>query len=364
MPVKKVYTIKQNRLKQAALTGIRLENGRLVCTGETAGRSIFLGALDSGEDGTGWGRLSFTGEFSENMVYVTHILALDHQEFMKNGEQVKVSQFLLDKEEKVVYKKLFFEKADEIKFINQKDMLLYELKGRYLWIFIEILGEGTGYLEHIRVNIPGDNFMATFPEIYREEGGFFHRYLSIFSSIYNDFQEDIDTIASKLDIDTAPPELLPVFASWLGVELAADILPQEKLRVFLKEAYQLCKYKGTSYALSRITDIVLGVEPVIIENNDLCVDEETKKLYESMYGSSSYDITVLVNVDASESEHSHLLQLLNQFKPVRARLNLVFLKKEGRLDSYCYLDKNAQIGIWEEGVLDQGQNMEGTIILQ
>ena len=36
--------------------------------------------------------------------------------------------------------------------------------------------------------------------------------------MYQDIQEDIDDLPKLLDVDTAPEKLLPVFASWLGLE--------------------------------------------------------------------------------------------------------------------------------------------------
>ena len=71
---------------------------------------------------------------------------------------------------------------------------------------VEVMGEGVS-IGNIRVEAPGDNFMQTFPEVYREKNSFFHRYLSVYSSIYNDFQEKLDACTNeqerqKLIMDT------------------------------------------------------------------------------------------------------------------------------------------------------------------
>lgn len=367
MPEKKCYTVRQNRLKRAALTGMKAEaDGTLVCVPEITGRSIFLGAFDGVEEGTAWGRLHFEGSFSENMAYLTHVIAMDEKEFLRKGVRTGLDEFLLSPDEQPVYKKMLFEQIGEAVSVNQKDMLLYDLKGRYLWVFIEILGEGEGYLKHIALETPGDNFMNTFPEIYRERGGFFHRYLSVFSSIYNDFQADIDQIAQKLDIDTAPAGLLPVFASWMGLEIDGDILEEKRLRALLKEAYQLCKYKGTRYALERVTELVLDEKPVIIEQWSVSHGGSRKEvlLYGKLYGSSPYDITMLIHAELPEEKQANLKFLLEQFKPVRGSLRLVFLREEGILDSYCYLDWNASIMVQREGILDQGHFMDRMITLK
>jgi len=52
-------------------------------------------------------------------------------------------------------------------------VLLYGLNGRYLYLVLELIGLGEGKITGMKVDSQGDNFMNTFPEIYRERGGYF-----------------------------------------------------------------------------------------------------------------------------------------------------------------------------------------------
>ncbi len=208
--------------------------------------------------------------------------------------------------------------------------------------------------------------MNTFPEIYREKNGFFHRYLSVFSSIYEDFQEDIEALPNILDLDTCPAELLPLYGGWLGIDVGQDFLGEDILRPLVKEAYSLNRMKGTRRVMERITEIVLGKKAMVAERNVIedYIDQEQLADLDRLYGSSIYDVTILVQESITDVQKSQLLFLLEQFKPVRARLRIVNLKKNSMLDSYSYLDVNA--GITQEGVgsLDTSQEMDGAIRLE
>lgn len=271
----------------------------------------------------------------------------------------------MDKEIPAEHKEALFTANEEVEFVNKSDVLLYELEGRYLWIYIEVQGIGEGNISNLRITLPGDNFMKTFPEVYQDYGSFFHRYLSVFSSIYNDFQTDIEHIADKLDIDTAPAEMLPIFAGWLGVDVSGNFLGEVKLRSFVKEIYQLNRYKGTKQVLERLAQIVLEEKVLVGEKNMVEERTATKKQVNTitLYGKTPYDVTILVRNYVEEQKKSQLFFLLQQFVPIRCRLNIVYLQDNGVLDSYCYLDMNAKVYQKEQAILDQNNSLENYRVL-
>lgn len=361
------YSIRNNRLKKACLTGMNLhENGVLSFEQKEENKSFFLGSIDSAKDDTMWGRMRFQLQKEENQVCVIHAFATNNKEFLRKDVLTSTNDFLLDKDNAISNKRALFEASGEITFTNQEDVLLYDLKGRYLWIFIEVQGTGTGSLSHMQVILPGDNFMNTFPEVYREQGSFFHRYMSIFSSIYNDFQTDIDHVSDYLNIDLAPAELLPIFAGWLGVDVSGDFLEEKRLREFVKEIYQLNRIKGTRQVLERLTEIVLGEKATIVEKNIVAdnIHEIEDKKINTLYGKTPYDVTMLVGKYVDEKKKSQLFFLLKQFIPIRCRLHIIYLQENGVLDSYCYLDVNAKVYENSQSSLDKHQNLDSHMILQ
>ena len=56
--------------------------------------------------------------------------------------------------------------------------------------------------------------------------------------------------------------------------------------------------------------------------------------------------------------------MLQQFKPVRCCVAVIFLENTGVLDSYNYLDQNAYVFSNSVADLDDEQLMDGTVIIQ
>ena len=66
-------------------------------------------------------------------------------------------------------------------FIGKSDILLYQLRGRYLYLGFELVGRGGGSISRIRVQRGSDTFYSAFPEVYHENDSFFHRLISVYS---------------------------------------------------------------------------------------------------------------------------------------------------------------------------------------
>lgn len=360
------YSIKRNRLEKGLTTGFTFEeDGTLVMNEHEAYHAVCVRALDCATNDGGWGRLSFDTEYPENMTCYVHVKALNQTMFYRGETLTRIDDFLCDPEESSTLKREFFTRTEGSRHVNHSDILMYEQSGRFLYFMIEFIGEGRGYVKNIRADRGGDNFMQTFPEVYRDRGSFFHRYLSVFSSIYNDFQQDIDRLPELLDVDTCPVQLLGTYGKWLGIDLDCDIRDEQVLRTLVREAYSLNRMKGTKKAIGRIAQIVLGEEVLILERNvmqDYMSSMDRKDLAE-LYGSSIYDVTMLVNHPVSDLEKSQLMYLIDQFKPLRSRIHIIHLKSDGILDSHNYLDMNARVFEVENGNLDEEQIMDGVVTL-
>lgn len=361
------YSIRKNRIQSGWYPGFVMEeDGSLTAIREETVHYLYLKGIDSAVPDSQWGRIHFNGIFSENMICYIHVIALNEDSFYRNGKPIRIEDFLCSSEESNEIKKRFLRQVGAKRFVNQQDMLLYQLKGRYLYLVFEVIGEGDCRISRIRAEQQGDNFMGTFPEVYRERNSFFHRFMSIFSSIYNDFQGDIDQLPELLDVDICPGELLPIYAGWLGIDVGNNFLEENVLRLLVKNAYRLNRIKGTKAVLEQITEIVLNERALVLEKNvmESYISPEEQADFNRLYGSSIYDVTILVENPITEAQKSQLMFLLDQFKPVRSRIHIVHLKKTGMLDSYSYLDMNAGIQDKDAGTLDSRQVMDGIITIQ
>lgn len=351
------YSIKPNQLKKALLHEMNLGADACLSSEEPAdSHYVVLPTLDSGVKDCPWGRLRFDCHLPENCICYLYIAA--------SNDRLSEDVFL-NEQSSLMDKKRMVQSLRGLCFINKPDVLLYEISGRYLFIMMEIIGEGVR-IENICADAPGDNFMQTFPEVYREKNSFFHRYLSVFSSIYNDFQEKLDDRRELLPIEEAPLPLLELYAKWLGIDVNGGYLGEKTLRALLMEAPELLRRKGTRYCIERICDILLEETPTIVERGlvQRYVRRTEEAQYNHLYGDNPYDVTLMLKNPVEEKRREQLFHLLSQFKPVRSRIHVVFLEPSGVLDEYSYLDQNAKIFTQSDGILDEAQMADGTIVLQ
>ena len=354
MPEGRTYTIRNSRLAEARKKNMSV-SGDMLVMGKQTRRYCFFPAIDSAVEDCPWGRLHLTSFMEGRLHLEIRVMTSNQKEILWKDGRADVDALLcgniLTDDEKLQ----FMETAGGIREENKEDILLYRLTGRYLWLAVSVEGEGTGRIECIRIYQKGDNFMDTFPEIYRERNSFFHRYISIFSAIYNDFQWDIEHIHRNFMPDTAPKELLPVLAEWLGLNLRGDFLDEDIMRELVKHAYELNKIKGTKKAMEQVIQIVLGEQAVILEKNK-GAGYHGQKLKEEC------DITILIKTQVEQKKKARLMFLLEQFKPMGCTMKIVFLKRGGQMDGHTYMDMNAMIVDGKKGYLDQGQTGQNIIL--
>ena len=361
-----VYSIDKKRMEEGFFPGFNITKQGSLETDRGEEHFFFYKAIDSRVEDSTWGLFSFTLSMEENMACIVHIMAKNESYFYRENEPRRIEAFLCDENENNDIKKKFMKMAQARRAVNEEKILLYDQKGRYLYFFFEIIGRGKAAISYIRIKQKGDNFMDTFPEIYRERNSFFHRYLSVFSTIYNEFEERIEELPNLLDLEKCPLSLLPVYASWMGVALKEDFFTEEILRQLVKHIYYLNQRKGTKAAMEKIVEIIFQEKPIILEKNKMAdyVGSSHYKEFERLYGKSNFDVTILISQEITELQKNQLIFLLEQYKPIRCRLHVIGLKKMGTLDSYSYLDMNA--GIWEKSgaKLDEKTTMDSVMILQ
>ncbi len=361
------YSIRKNRLERSFLSGMEIdeENGGLMFDGGTGIHRVYLDVIDSATEDATWGRFSFSAGLQENMALYVYAFASNQDTWYEdNGTVFSIQDMLFSDEVPDEDKKRVFSGDNALRFVGKQDMLLYGITGRFLYLAIEVLGSGDGFLDHLKVDRKGDQFMDAFPAVYRENNSFFHRFLSVFSSIYNDLDHEIERLPDLLDAEKCPRECLKVYAGWLGINLSGDFLTEEAERTFVKEAYELNRRKGTKGCLLRVLEIVLGETPVILENNTVRSYLEKGEMQgaEGMTG-GVYDVNILIRTPLSETDKQQLMFLLNQFKPIRTNLHLVQLKETSVLDDEVYLDMNAVIAGETVGVLDDNMVIAEDVIL-
>ena len=357
------FVLNHSRLKRSLRQGFKLrEDGSLLATEDTVHRFCILGRLDSNLPDCKWGRLAMRLELAGDMILTIRAFASNQPEFIQSGKVTSVDDFLLDDSVPAQRKEKLFGLANGVQYSGQRDVLLYGQEGRYLWLWLELDGVGTAKLSDLRVYAPGDIFLDTFPQVYRNDSDFFHRYLSIFSSLYNDLDETIDSLATYIDLDTAPAAVLPVLAGWMGLELDGDLLTEKELRRLLRAAYPLLSVKGTRQAVEGIVKLFVEEPVYIVERNLLSGAQQESG--GSLYGDTPFDFTILINRGSDEKLRSKLQMMVEQFKPLRSRANIVFMGDCGTLDGFSYLDVNGAVLQNSPASLDESSALTGMYYLQ
>ncbi|MCR5626486.1 MAG: phage tail protein [Lachnospiraceae bacterium] len=362
------YTIRKNRYRRSYIEGFKVtEDDVLVFDQDSLYHGIFLDPLDGIERDRYWGRLAMKLTMDEDMACYVYVLAINDLVIVDDNDQIfDIEAFLKDPENSMIQKVNMIQRLGAKRFVNRDDILLYDLSGKNLLIGIEILGQGDARIENLRINAVGDNFMNTFPEVYRERNSFFHRYMSIFSSIYNDFQDEIDNVHELLDLDTCSTELLELYGSWMGIDLQGGYLSEDILRTLVKEGYNLNKMKGTRKVIERIMEIVLGEKVLVLEHNSIrsYLKNDDSEIPPGIKEGGIYDVSVLVKQHINEELQHRLVYLLNQFKPLRTRINIIEMDKNAQVDSNSYLDLNATIPEEKNVVLDEESVLGSVLTLE
>ena len=365
-PMKR-FTIEKRRFAKGYCEGINLAaDGVLRVVGEKAVCCYISPRLDSAEGDCRWGRMILQIELPREAQLTLVAFATNQDKIVWDGKAMTYSEYFSNGDISWHKKLALMEGLGCQKVKNARDLLLYQLEGRFLWFALEIQGADTGSIHQALVYAQREDFMQTFPEIYRRNSDFMSRYLSIFSSIYSDVQRRVDSLEQIVNIDTAPVEMLPVFAGWIGLDLGGNFLESGKLRALLKTAYTINRYKGTRRAITDVARLLLEQEPYVIEQQTVSayVNGENKEVYRKLYGADPQCVTVMASMKPDEKFHSQFLFLLNQFKPIRTQVNLVFLQNNGQLDGHCYMDVNGVLVQNTAGELDEMDTFNTNIVLQ
>lgn len=364
------YTIGNSRLKRAFKYGLKQVSDHTGGMLEIEGKEehfLILPMFDADEMSYQWGRFHLEAVSEAGCQIFFHAFAKDIKDEAEKRELLKLNRLLYGSEADIEEKRNIFVRTDGITAVNQSDILLLELKGQYLWIAVEIRGADTGYIKNMRLKNPADNFMQTFPEVYQDEGGFFHRYMTIFSTMYSNVQMEIDHFYELLDAQTAPSEMLPVLAGWLGIKIEKNFFEDRILRELIENAYELNRKKGTRWAIERLAQIILEDDAIQITERNLIEQENVSRdeidSYNNLYGNSKWDVTLVTNHAPDEELQEKFLYLAAQFKPIRCNVRLKFSESFVTMDSYSYMDKNASLSEVSQARLESGDVMDGSVIM-
>ena len=221
------------------------------------------------------------------------------------------------------------------------------------------------------MEFPQSSFVEYLPEIYQQEGrdSFFERYMTVFQSLYEDLEREVDKVPFYLDYETTPDKNLPLFAEWTGRWHSGKKWTPEQMRYLIMNLQKIQSGRGTRSVMEQMIRLLTGKEPVIMEhfqwkdwmNGKSSLMEEYRKLY------GNDEDTFVVMIDGSEEElgfsERELESRLEDYTPLGMKCRVVCLKKKSCMDGQSYLDKNSCLSVPEVPKTD-GLVLGGDYILE
>lgn len=364
---------------KSLIRNIGFKNDVLVSRTKNGENGVYISHMfDSMQNETTWHRLRLDIQFPPDSLYKIRIYASDTTGIMipvpgiRGKSLVDFNEYIADETIDVNRKIDTFDEINAEIYENTDDIILRNLKGRYLWICIELINyeQESIKINSMKVEFPMVSFVDYLPEIYRAEGdrnSFTERFVSIFQSIYVDFEDKIDYTPLMFNVDRTNKDFLNWIGDWLSVK-NASVWGEEKLRKIIKQAVKIYKIKGTKKAVAKIVQEYTGTEPIIVEQFDVKGNmyyDKQKEVVENLFGDNGYVFTVMIPESCVKDTENYieLLRVINSVKPVDSICNLVALSDQMYLDSHCYMGINSFITRNEELVLNKKQYEVNNLII-
>lgn len=306
-------------------------------------------SLDSGVQGTHWHKIKLQVQTQKDTQWNISFYASDEQEILINNESVHLDQYIrndrIDSQQKLANLAPLW----TVPIKDAEEALLHQAVGRYLWIFIEMIGSShhSPLIESMEVYFPRSSYLTYLPSIYQKEQSsqqFLSRYLSIFQSMVDDTDQRIAAVSRSLEPNQVTGSSLRWLLGWLGIE-GEDYWTEEQLRELLKVAPKLYSMRGTRYAIETLVRIYTGHMPIILEFEQIKPLKENIELgqvAERLYATDPHAFNVLVKSEFVDTELKRvtLQHILDAYKPVFATCKLVILQSWVYMDVHSYLGMN------------------------
>jgi phage tail-like protein len=153
---------------------------------------------------------------------------------------------------------------------DDPDCLIQSGPGRYLWLRLGLRSNGlrAPAIARVRIAYPRTSYLEYLPAVYQEDDDsrrFLERFLTIFKSGFDDFDERIDGLHEVLDPRLTPARFLPWLAAWVALSRDPN-WPEAHLREQIARAVVGYRRRGTPDGLRDAIRAYTGAEATILEH--------------------------------------------------------------------------------------------------
>lgn len=148
------------------------------------------------------------------------------------------------------------------------DCLVQSPPGRYLQITFGLQSTGavTPQIHGIQVFFPRQSYLQYLPAVFQDDDEsrlFLDRFLSIFQTTFDNFDNCLDNLWQLFDPYMTPDKILPWLAAWVALPIDPTAAPAQ-VRQLLQSAFQTYKIRGTAAGLQQVIEEYSGVENIRI----------------------------------------------------------------------------------------------------
>ncbi|MEN3330019.1 MAG: hypothetical protein V7638_4826 [Acidobacteriota bacterium] len=167
--------------------------------------------------------------------------------------------------------------------VDVEDFLLGDERKPFLFVAARFSSDRTAtpLLSQMRVEFDVESFMEYLPRIYREpslarverpgeppsikpESDFLKRLVGLFQGVFEDVENEVDSLERYFDPHAAPADALAWLATWLAVELDLGE-PEARIRESIARAFRRYQWRGTMRGLRLALLEDAGVHATISE---------------------------------------------------------------------------------------------------
>lgn len=309
-------------------------------------------AFDSAESETVWHKFTLDADIPDGTMIRVSYVSSDSDRMLIEGSYWKVDDWIGDEERSIEDKLDGLAPLWSTPVINPADGLFASAKGRYLWIKAEWIGSETSTptVRRMRVYFPRATLLDYLPAVYREEEtsrDFLERYMSLFGTLFDSIDEQIDGMPKHLDPDRVQGKQLRWLASWLGLS-CDEHWSDDWVRRLIRAAPELYRYRGTRRGIETLIETLTGRKPMIVEPFQFKAMREQgglKWLMDDLYGGDPFTFTLLLHQDQARTEKERVLlrELVEDHKPAYTQVQIMWLQPWMYLDLHTYLGVNTML---------------------
>jgi len=220
--------------------------------------SLISAMIDSGTNGFVWDRITLSLTLPENTRLLISTLTSD--------SPIEPDRVLAQPIER-------WSEPLEITRDATPEVLVQSVPGRYLWLRVEMLGDGTQTpaINGIDLHGPRRSALDDLPPLFRqdpESAAFVDRFMAYFNTVFDEVSATHTETPALFDPFAVPPEFMDWLGSWFDLEFQSGWSVQTR-REMIAEAIPYFRMRGTVAGLKRILQWHTGLTgdlPQVIEH--------------------------------------------------------------------------------------------------